>query len=130
MLKPFNDTGRVVVLTGAGISAESGLATFRDSDGLWEKHDPMEIATPEAFAWKSVFFLSPRMWMIYMSGVAPPVFAICMESSAVCCAPTAIAACQPSETLMPALPVRSAVTAADCALISSGLVKCLTTWTL
>ena len=50
MLKPFNDTGRVVVLTGAGISAESGLATFRDSDGLWEKHDPMEIATPEAFA--------------------------------------------------------------------------------
>ena len=50
MLKPFNDTGHVVVLTGAGISAESGLATFRDSDGLWEKHDPMEIATPEAFA--------------------------------------------------------------------------------
>lgn len=40
---------RIVVLTGAGISAESGLATFRDSDGLWEKHDPMEIATPEAF---------------------------------------------------------------------------------
>ena len=41
---------RIVVLTGAGISAESGLATFRDSDGLWEQHDPMEIATPEAFA--------------------------------------------------------------------------------
>lgn len=41
---------RIVILTGAGISAESGLATFRDSDGLWEKHDPMEIATPEAFA--------------------------------------------------------------------------------
>ncbi len=40
---------RVVILTGAGVSAESGLATFRDSDGLWEKHDPMEIATPEAF---------------------------------------------------------------------------------
>ena len=40
---------RIVILTGAGISAESGLATFRDSDGLWEKHDPMEIATPEAF---------------------------------------------------------------------------------
>ena len=40
----------IVVLTGAGVSAESGLATFRDSDGLWEKHDPMEIATPEAFA--------------------------------------------------------------------------------
>lgn len=41
---------RIVVLTGAGVSAESGLATFRDSDGLWEKHDPMQIATPEAFA--------------------------------------------------------------------------------
>lgn len=40
---------RIVVLTGAGVSAESGLATFRDSDGLWEKHDPMQIATPEAF---------------------------------------------------------------------------------
>lgn len=41
---------RVVVLTGAGISAESGLATFRDADGLWEGHDPTEVATPEAFA--------------------------------------------------------------------------------
>jgi len=41
---------RIVVLTGAGVSAESGLQTFRDADGLWEGHDPMEIATPEAFA--------------------------------------------------------------------------------
>jgi NAD-dependent deacetylase len=41
---------KVVVLTGAGISAESGLATFRDTDGLWEGHDPMVVATPEAFA--------------------------------------------------------------------------------
>ncbi len=41
---------RVVVLTGAGISAESGLATFRDAEGLWEGHDPMQVATPEAFA--------------------------------------------------------------------------------
>jgi len=40
---------RIVVLTGAGISAESGVATFRDPGGLWEKYDPMEIATPEAF---------------------------------------------------------------------------------
>ncbi len=40
---------RVVVLTGAGISAESGLPTFRDADGLWEGHDPMTVATPEAF---------------------------------------------------------------------------------
>ncbi|PKH40196.1 NAD-dependent deacetylase [Nocardioides alpinus] len=40
---------RVVVLTGAGISAESGLSTFRDSGGLWEGHDPMQVATPEAY---------------------------------------------------------------------------------
>lgn len=41
----------VVVLTGAGISAESGIATFRDAmDGLWAKFDPSELATPEAFA--------------------------------------------------------------------------------
>lgn len=41
---------RIVILTGAGVSAESGLPTFRDSNGLWEKHDPMQIATPQAFA--------------------------------------------------------------------------------
>ncbi|WP_030483772.1 NAD-dependent deacylase [Nocardioides aequoreus] len=40
---------RVVVLTGAGISAESGLRTFRDSGGLWEGHDPMQVATHEAY---------------------------------------------------------------------------------
>ena len=40
----------LVVLTGAGISAESGIKTFRDADGLWEGHDVMEVATPEGFA--------------------------------------------------------------------------------
>ncbi len=40
----------LVVLTGAGISAESGLKTFRDSDGLWEGYDVSEVATPGA--WK------------------------------------------------------------------------------
>lgn len=40
---------RIVILTGAGTSAESGLATFRDPEGLWEQHDPMDLATPEAF---------------------------------------------------------------------------------
>lgn len=39
----------IVVLTGAGISAESGLNTFRDSNGLWENHRIEEVATPEAF---------------------------------------------------------------------------------
>src|SRR4051794_1694666 len=41
---------KLVVLTGAGISAESGLKTFRDSDGLWEGYDVHEVATPRA--WK------------------------------------------------------------------------------
>lgn len=41
---------RIAVLTGAGISAESGLATFRASDGLWENHRIEDVATPEAFA--------------------------------------------------------------------------------
>lgn len=39
----------IVILTGAGMSAESGIATFRDSDGLWENHRPEDVATPEAF---------------------------------------------------------------------------------
>ena len=41
---------KIVVLTGAGISAESGIKTFRDSDGLWEGHNVMDVATPEG--WK------------------------------------------------------------------------------
>ena len=41
---------RIVILTGAGISAESGIQTFRDSDGLWENYNVKEIATPEG--WK------------------------------------------------------------------------------
>lgn len=40
---------KLVVLTGAGISAESGIKTFRDSDGLWEGHDVQQVATPEGF---------------------------------------------------------------------------------
>lgn len=40
---------KLVVLTGAGVSAESGINTFRDADGLWEGHDVMEVATPQGF---------------------------------------------------------------------------------
>ena len=46
-IKPEN---KVCVLTGAGISAESGLKTFRDNDGLWENHRVEDVATPEAFS--------------------------------------------------------------------------------
>ncbi len=41
---------KIVVLTGAGVSAESGLGTFRDKDGLWTRYDLNEVATPEGFA--------------------------------------------------------------------------------
>ncbi len=44
-----NGLSHVLVLSGAGVSAESGLGTFRDPDGLWAKFDPYELATPEAF---------------------------------------------------------------------------------
>tara|TARA_R110000764_G_scaffold141675_1_gene229772 strand:- start:81 stop:773 length:693 start_codon:yes stop_codon:yes gene_type:complete len=40
---------KIVVLTGAGVSAESGINTFRDADGLWEGHDVTEVATPQGF---------------------------------------------------------------------------------
>ena len=42
--------GSIVILTGAGISAESGLATFRGPDGLWEGHRVQDVCTPEALA--------------------------------------------------------------------------------
>lgn len=41
---------KLVILSGAGMSAESGISTFRDSDGLWEKFKVEDVATPEAFA--------------------------------------------------------------------------------
>ena len=41
---------RIVILTGAGISAESGIDTFRSEGGLWEQHRVEDVATPEAFA--------------------------------------------------------------------------------
>src|SRR5512145_2874367 len=47
--KWLRDAARIAVLTGAGISAESGLATFRGAGGLWEGHRVEEVATPMAF---------------------------------------------------------------------------------
>ena len=40
---------KIIVFSGAGISAESGLKTFRDNDGLWENYNIHEVATPEAW---------------------------------------------------------------------------------
>ena len=41
---------KIVILTGAGISAESGMGTFRDEGGLWSRHRIEDVATPEGFA--------------------------------------------------------------------------------
>jgi NAD-dependent deacetylase len=50
----------VVILTGAGVSAESGIPTFRDSDGLWENHKVEDVATPRGW------FENPEMvWRFY-----------------------------------------------------------------
>lgn len=46
----MSEVNNIVILTGAGISAESGLKTFRGADGLWEGHRVEDVATPEAFA--------------------------------------------------------------------------------
>jgi len=51
---------QLVILTGAGISAESGISTFRDANGLWEQHKIEEVATPEAF------YKNPKLvWKFY-----------------------------------------------------------------
>lgn len=50
VIEALREARRVVVLTGAGVSAESGIPTFRDAlDGLWSKYNPEDLATPEAF---------------------------------------------------------------------------------
>ena len=51
LIRALRDARHVVALTGSGISAESGIPTFREAQtGLWERYDPQDLATPEAFA--------------------------------------------------------------------------------
>jgi NAD-dependent deacetylase len=72
VLQRLSRCQKVVVLTGAGVSAESGISTFRGAGGQWEKVDPMKLATPEAFAQDPKF-----VWDWYearrrqLSGAAP-----------------------------------------------------------
>ncbi|MEO1542804.1 MAG: NAD-dependent deacylase [Pseudomonadota bacterium] len=47
---PSTPYAHIVILTGAGLSAESGISTFRDADGVWAKYDYRDVATPEGFA--------------------------------------------------------------------------------
>lgn len=49
-MEGMSNIRNIVILTGAGVSAESGIDTFRDAGGLWEKHRVEDVATPEAFA--------------------------------------------------------------------------------
>ena len=49
-MKSIDKDAPIVVLTGAGISKESGLDTFRDTDGIWSKVRIEDVATPDAFA--------------------------------------------------------------------------------
>jgi NAD-dependent deacetylase len=48
-IQRVRESNRLVVLTGAGVSAESGVPTFRGKDGLWKNHSPQQLATPQAF---------------------------------------------------------------------------------
>ena len=49
LIEALNNANRVAILTGAGISAESGIKTFRDPDGLWAKLNPAELASIDGF---------------------------------------------------------------------------------
>lgn len=65
---------RIVILTGAGISAESGIRTFRAADGLWEEHRVEDVATPEAFERDPGLvqhFYNMRRQQLLSDGVAP-----------------------------------------------------------
>ena len=67
-------TQSIVILTGAGISAESGIQTFRDNDGLWEKYRVEEVASPQGFAADPVLvhrFYNMRRHRLLHGGIEP-----------------------------------------------------------
>lgn len=64
--------GRVVAFTGAGISAEAGIPTFRGKGGLWEKYDPEELATPQAFRRNPGLVWEWYAWRMRIIGNAKP----------------------------------------------------------
>jgi NAD-dependent deacetylase len=71
LIKPHSN---IVILTGAGISAESGIQTFRAADGLWENHRVEDVATPEAFARNPALvqnFYNMRRAALLSPGVKP-----------------------------------------------------------
>lgn len=66
------NVGRVVAFTGAGISAEAGIPTFRGRSGLWEKYDPEELATPQAFRRNPSLVWEWYSWRMKLIGEAKP----------------------------------------------------------
>lgn len=73
-LSGLTNTGSIVVLTGAGISVESGLPSFRGADGLWRGHRLEEVATPEAFSRQPALvqrFYDERRRQLLGSDIAP-----------------------------------------------------------
>ena len=57
---------KLIVLTGAGMSAESGLSTFRSSNGLWENHRVEDVATPEGW------YRNPELFLIFITDYEKP----------------------------------------------------------
>lgn len=70
--KLLRDAERVVILTGAGVSAESGVPTFRDAGGLWRSHRPEDLATPEAFRRDPELVWSWYQWRRRLVGRCEP----------------------------------------------------------
>jgi len=69
----LRDARHVCVLTGAGVSAESGVPTFREAQtGLWEKYDPLDLATPEAFLRDPVLIWRWYRWRRELVAKAEP----------------------------------------------------------
>lgn len=71
---PLPSSGSIVILTGAGISAESGLATFRGAGGLWEGHRVEQVATPDAFRRDPALvhrFYNARRRQLLHAGIEP-----------------------------------------------------------
>ena len=59
LARRVEEASTVTVLTGAGISAASGVPTFRGKEGLWKSYSPQDLATPEFFSHKVHYFFIP-----------------------------------------------------------------------
>jgi len=72
LIEELKGARRVGVLTGAGISAESGIPTFRGKDGLWNRFDPAELATYRAFLKEPVLVWKWYLWRMHLIAKARP----------------------------------------------------------